>query len=242
MRTVRIHVPEPLQADTEMTLPEDAAHHAIGVLRLRPGDRLTLFNGDGLEYRAEIIHADRRRDCRVLLGSAERPGVESGLDVTLVQAVCRGDRMDWCIQKSTELGVGRIQPVFTARTGVRLDRKRAEKRQQHWRQVAVSACEQCGRVRVPEIAAALPLGDLDSAPGQGLFLHPQAVLAAGDLAAPPDAAFRIVIGPEGGLDSDETRHLEQLGYQGLRLGPRILRTETAGPAVLAMLQTRFGDW
>lgn len=242
MRTVRIHVSESLSAESEMTLPEDASHHVLRVLRLRPGNRLVLFNGDGLEYPAEILHADPRRECRVRLDAPDRPAVESLLDVTLVQAIGRGERMDWCIQKSTELGVHRIQPVFTARTEVRLEPRRAEKRLRHWRQIAVSAAEQSGRVRVPNIDLPLGLSDLGPPHGLGLFLHPHGTHRHCDLKASPTSVFSVVIGPEGGLNNDETRQLERLGYQGLRLGPRILRTETAGPAVLAMLQTRFGDW
>lgn len=242
MKTIRIHVDQPLAPDTEVSLPPAAARHVVRVLRLRVGAWIDVFNGDGRQYPAEIIAAGPRQDCRIRLGQAESPDVESALDVTLVQGIGRGERMDWCIQKSTELGVARIQPVFTERTEVRLDGQRAERRQAHWQQVAVAAAEQSGRVRVPSIDPPMTLEDLVPASGLHLVLDPQGSRGPADLVAPAVPNFSVVIGPEGGLSEHEIGRLQQRGYLGLRLGARILRTETAGPAVLAMLQTRFGDW
>ncbi|NDY96450.1 16S rRNA (uracil(1498)-N(3))-methyltransferase [Wenzhouxiangella limi] len=242
MRTIRVHLDQSLAEETEITLPAAAARHLTRVLRLRAGARIQVFNGDGREFPAEIVDTGTRQHCRIRLDQAERPDVESAIEVTLVQAIGRGERMDWCIQKSTELGVARIQPVFSERTEVRLDGQRAERRQAHWQQVAVSAAEQSGRVRIPRIDAPVSLQDISNAPGLNLVLDPQGSHSPADLLAPPSPSFSVVIGPEGGLSADELRGLEQRGYKRLRLGARILRTETAGPAILALLQTRFGDW
>ncbi|MFW5815520.1 MAG: 16S rRNA (uracil(1498)-N(3))-methyltransferase [Wenzhouxiangella sp.] len=242
MRTTRIHLDLPLAAGMEMVLPAAAARHLVRVLRLRAGAGIEVFNGDGCQYPAEIIEAGPRQDCRIRLGQAQRPEVESSLAVTLAQAVGRGERMDWCIQKCTELGVARIQPLLTERTEVRLDARRAARRQAHWQQVAVAAAEQSRRVRVPVVDPPIPVQDLQAGPGLNLVLHPAGSHHPADLAAPAQSAASIVIGPEGGLSDGEIDRLERRGYQGLGLGARILRTETAGPAVLALLQTRFGDW
>ncbi|MEE4639535.1 MAG: 16S rRNA (uracil(1498)-N(3))-methyltransferase [Wenzhouxiangella sp.] len=242
MRTTRIHLDQPLQEGQELILPSAAARHLVRVLRLRAGARIEVFNGDGRQYPAELIEADPRQNCRIRLDQAQRPDVESRIDVTLVQAIGRGERMDWCIQKSTELGVARIQPIFTERTEVRLDGRRAERRQTHWQQIAVAAAEQSGRVRVPRIHLPVALEALVPTPGHNLVLHPQGEHGPAGLGVPAEPSFSVVIGPEGGLSDIEMGRLKQLGYRELRLGRRILRTETAGPAVLAMLQTRFGDW
>lgn len=242
MRTTRIHVDLPLAADKDILLPATAARHLVRVLRLRAGARIEIFNGDGREYPAEIIAAGPRQDCRIRLGQAQQPNVESSIAVTLAQAVGRGERMDWCIQKSTELGVAHIQPLLTERTEVRLDAQRAARRQAHWQQVAVAAAEQSRRVRVPRIDPPIPVQDLQAGPGLNLVLHPSASHHPADLTAPAEGAFCVVIGPEGGLSDSEIDVLRRRGYEELRLGARILRTETAGPAILALLQTRFGDW
>lgn len=242
MRTTRIHLDQPLAADTDVLLPPAAARHLVRVLRLRAGARIRVFNGDGREFPAEIIETGTRQNCRIRLGQGERPDVESSIAVTLAQAVGRGERMDWCIQKSTELGVVRIQPLLTERTEVRLDAQRAERRQAHWQQVAVAAAEQSRRVRVPRIDSPIPVQDLQAGPGLNLVLHPHGSHHPADLGAPAEGLCSVVIGPEGGLSDSEIGGLERRGYQGLRLGARILRTETAGPAVLALLQARFGDW
>lgn len=242
MRNTRIHIDEPLRPDAELTLPAAAAHHLVRVLRLRPGDRFMLFNGDGLEYPGELTEASTRGTCRVRLGQPLARSVESPLNITLVQAISRGERMDWTIQKSTELGVSRIQPVFTERCEVRLTGQRAGKRLRHWQQVAIAAAEQSGRVQVPKIHAPIALDEIGSASGTGLFLDPAGDVRPGDLGSLEPADLVVVIGPEGGLSAAETRQLRQAGYRGLRLGPRILRTETAGPAALVVLQTVFGDW
>lgn len=241
MRTIRAWTQQPLTAGRTVELGPGPARHLVRVLRLKAGHTVVLFNGDGLEYLATIEQAGPGDHCRLRVEQAREANTESGLSITLVQAIARGDRMDWCIQKACELGVAAIVPVFTERTEVRLDEKRTDKRLRHWQQVAVAACEQSGRVCVPEVAAPVPLTDLPVAEGLSLFLDPEADRSLSTLEAPSATPVRIVIGPEGGLTETETRWLSRQGFIGLRLGPRVLRSETAGPATITALQTRFGD-
>ncbi len=241
MRKIRAYVDHPLAESGELTLPEAPSHHLLRVLRLRPGARIHLFDGQGLEYPAEILPSETRGSCRVRLDPAVQPPVESPLQVTLFQAIGRGDRMDWAVQKATELGVARIQPVMSERTEVRLDPKRAEKRRRHWQQVAVSAAEQAGRVRIPCIELPLALAQITADAGLAFFLDPQAEQGLNDLTRPADGRCALVVGPEGGLSEVETQYLQQQGFGPLRMGPRVLRTETAGPVAIALLQARFGD-
>jgi 16S rRNA (uracil1498-N3)-methyltransferase len=241
MRSIRAFIGQPLADKTEMVLPEGPAHHLLRVLRLRPGDSVRLFDGSGFEFPAEILPSQRRHECRVRLGTPTQPVVESYLDITLFQAIGRGDRMDWCVQKATELGVTRIAPIVTARTEVRLDAGRADKRCQHWQQVANAAAEQSGRVRVPTVASPQALETITPGDGLSLFLDPLAERGAADLHRPACDHYVLVVGPEGGFSSAETAHLQRHGFSALRLGPRIMRTETAGPVTIALLQARFGD-
>lgn len=242
MRTIRAWTQQPLAVGRSIELEAGPARHLVRVLRLKAGYGVVLFNGDGNEYPATIEEAGPGDRCRLQVEQAREADTESPLSITLVQAIARGDRMDWCIQKACELGVTSIQPVFTERTEVRLDEKRTDKRLRHWQQVAVAACEQCGRVRVPEIKTPLSLTDLSVTEGLSLFLDPQAERRLPQLDDPSATPVRIVIGPEGGLSEAETRWLARQGFIALRLGPRILRSETAGPAAIAALQARFGDW
>lgn len=236
----RLFQPEGLAPGAIVTLSEAAFRH-VQALRLQRGDALTLFGGDGDEYLCELVDLTKRgaaakvRDRR----SVDR---ESPLDVTLVQGVCTADRMDLLIQKATELGVRRIQPVVTSRTVMRLSSERQERREQHWQAVAIAACEQCGRNRVPEVAASMKLDEFVAAipPADAKLL----LLPGGDarLAELPRAASVLVaIGPEGGLAPDERELLMSRGFTGVRFGPRILRTETAPLAVIAALQAMWGD-
>jgi len=241
MRRLRVYSPQPLERGDTVLLGGAPAHHLLRVLRRRVGDSVVLFNGDGQEHDGEIVALEGRDGCRVALKSCARPATESPLGTTLIQAIGRGDRMDWAVQKCVELGVHAIQPVLTERTEVRLQGTRAEKRRAHWQQVVVSACEQSGRVRVPEVAPIVRLDELTARPGTSLYLEPTAIGNLASLALDPDAEVALAIGPEGGFSSDELARLDALGFTGLRLGPRVLRTETAGAAVLAALQSRFGD-
>ena len=244
MRTIRIHVPQPLATDTEFALPTQAGEHVARVLRMTVGDALVLFNGDGHDYAATIT-AVGKREVSVRVDSSERVNNESPLRLTLAQGIARGEKMDLIVQKATELGVARIVPLHTERSEVKLDAARAEKRLAHWRAVAESACEQSGRSVVPEIMPALPLEawlrDLPADDGAlRLALLPEGTVQARVLSFPPSGGV-LVIGPEGGLGERDIAALNAAAFHGLRLGPRILRTETAGLAALAALQALHGD-
>ncbi|HEY0197133.1 MAG TPA: 16S rRNA (uracil(1498)-N(3))-methyltransferase [Rhodanobacter sp.] len=243
MRQIRIHVESMLAPGAELPLPAQAAEHVGRVLRLVAGDPLTLFNGDGNDYPA-IIQVVDKRTVVVQVQPGQPVGNESPLSLTLAQGIARGEKMDLIVQKATELGVVRIVPLLTERSEVRLDPARAEKRLLHWRAVAASACEQSGRARLPEIVAAQPLaswlGRLADDGALRLALLPEAAKSSRDLRF-ADAGGLLVVGPEGGLGECDIDALQAAGFEGLRLGPRILRTETAGLAALASLQALHGD-
>lgn len=245
MRRIRVYVDAPMQVGRAVVLPEFAAHHAVRVLRLREGDPLILFNGDGHDYTGVLAHA-RKDMVTVQLGSSERIDRESPLHVTLVQAMARGEKMDLVLQKATELGVSAVLPVITERTEVKLDDDRLDKRLMHWKYVMASACEQCGRTQLPSIGAPIALHELASSFGAPvdrewrIALHPP----EGDAASPwPQAVDRVVlvVGPEGGLTARDLAQLAQAGFAPVGLGSRILRTETAGLAAISILQSRYGD-
>lgn len=244
MRLTRLFVEVPLHPDCDVVLPATAAAHAIRVLRLRPGDAVTLFNGDGSEYPAHLVTAGTR-EVRVTIESTETSARESPLRITLLQAIARGEKMDWIIQKATELGVARIAPVTTERSEVRLDPVRGTKRLEHWRAVAIAACEQCGRNVVPHIDALAELAKWPSdnaVPGTSArwMLYPGGNTRLRDLKLEPGALI-LAVGPEGGFGGDDLAGLRTQGFRELALGPRILRTETAGIAALAALQALYGD-
>jgi len=244
MRRIRIHTEQALLAGSSVALAEQASEHIVRVLRMEVGNRVTLFNGDGNEYDAELTSVTKRA---VTVQVSEQRAVdnESPLQLTLVQAVARGEKMDWILQKATELGVAKIVPVITERTEVKLDEDRAERRIAHWRAVIASACEQSGRTRLPEIGAPLRLpvwaGSLTDNSTLRLALLPQGEVGLRDVASEIQGAV-IVIGPEGGFSSTDIAILRAGNFRGLRLGPRILRTETAGPAILAALNALAGDF
>lgn len=244
MRTIRIHIDAPLTVGAETALPAQAGEHVARVLRLAAGDPLVLFNGDGHDCHATIT-AIGKRDVRVRVLDRQAVARESPLQLTLAQGVARGEKMDLIVQKATELGVARIVPLLTERSEVKLDAARADKRLAHWRAVAASACEQSGRARLPEILAAqaLPawLASLDGDAAMRLALLPEATASARAL-RPDGSGALLVVGPEGGLGERDTTLLHEAGFSGLRLGPRILRTETAGLAALAALQALHGDF
>lgn len=242
MRSVRIFSSSPLQVGAPAELGRTAAAHVGQALRMRAGQPLTLFDGAGGEYAATIIECTRQT-LRVAVTEHHPLERETPLAVTLWPALARGARMDTIIQKATELGAEAIQPVLTERSVVRLDERRAAGKVRHWRDVAISACEQCGRNRVPLIHPPAALATLLAAPpepGLRLMLDPQGQtsLAAQQLAPGP---LLLLSGPEGGLSEDELRLAAQSGFVGVRLGPRILRTETAPLAALAAVQVLGGD-
>lgn len=243
MRTIRIHVELPLAVGLELGLPAQAGEHVARVLRLTAGSPITLFNGDGVDYPA-VIQAVGKRDVTVRVEAAQPVDHESPLPLTLAQGVARGEKMDLIVQKATELGVARIVPLLTERSEVKLDPARAEKRLAHWQAVVASACEQSGRARLPTVLPAIPLEhwlrDLAQDGALRLALLPEGTRRAGELRFTP-AGGLLVVGPEGGLGNRDTAALSEAGFEGLRLGPRILRTETAGLAALAALQALHGD-
>lgn len=243
MRRIRCHVDMPLACGALLQLPEATANHLLRVLRLSTGDAFVLFNGDGHDYHARLEQVGRA-GAQARIGEREAIASESPLRVQLAQGIARGEKMDLILQKATELGVTAIQPLFTERTEVRLDAARMAKRMAHWRNVIASACEQSGRARLPTLAQPTELGALLVAQGHDalrLILDPAGTCLASDLPAPPSAGIVFAVGPEGGFSPRERLQLQGAGYLGLRLGPRVLRTETAGLAALAVLQARFGD-
>ena len=236
----RFYTQQVLSAGGEVTLEEAPSRHIAGALRLKPGASLRLFNGEGGEFLARLLSVGKRQ-VTVSVESHYPQDRESALAVTLGLAVSRGERMDYAVQKSTELGVARIAPLITERTEVRLKGERLEKKQRHWEQVAISACEQCGRNRPPLID---PMQAFDSwvageHAGLRLVLHRRAGTSLGELPTPN--AVTLLIGPEGGLSDAEINAAEGAGFQSLALGPRVLRTETAPVAALSILQFHWGD-
>ena len=227
-------------------LPPAQARHVTRVLRLRPGDAITLFNGDGNEYGAEIASIGGDAASLNVTGSSAVDR-EAPFAVTLAQAVSGGERMDYTVQKAVELGVAGIQPLASARSVVRLGEERAAKRLAHWQAVAIAACEQCGRNRVPQVLPLLEFGAwlaLTAKARDGaakLLLSPRATEGLRKLPRPA-AGVTLLAGPEGGFEPEEERAAEQSGFNPVRLGPRVLRTETAAVAVLAAMQALWGDF
>jgi len=241
MRLSRVFIDGALQSGSVVELARDTASHLAKVLRARSGDEIILFNGDGREY-AGVIESVRGSRVSAAIGAVRSMDRESPFPITLVQCVPRGDRMDLIVQKATELGVARIVPVLSRRSVVRLDPAQAQSKAAHWRSIAVNACEQCGRNRLPQIEPPRPLLEHLGAPaaaGPRLLLEPGAAATASGFAV--GSAVEIAIGPEGGFDPDELEALRVSAFAPVRLGPRVLRTETAAIAALAWLQSRFGD-
>ena len=249
MSSPRFFSPAALSVGITVELAADAARHAVRVLRLGVGDAVTLFDGRGGEYECRIESCGRSRNDRTVVDVLSKRNVEreSPLDLVLVQALQTGEKMDLTVQKAVELGATRIVPVMTRRSVVRLEGERAAKRVAHWRAVAASACEQCGRNRVPEIEALTDLGEWLGRPASGgalrLMLDPVGAMGFDSLPRPASGqGIDLLIGAEGGLSEDERRCAVAAGFSAVRLGPRILRTETAGLATLAVIQCLWGDF
>jgi 16S rRNA (uracil1498-N3)-methyltransferase len=242
MRLNRIYCDGPLTADSVVPLSSAGAYHVARVLRMRPGAPLVLFDGSGIDYKAEITEVDGDKVVVHLRGQTPGTG-ESPLRITLVQGISRGERMDWTLQKATELGVAAIAPVLTSRSVVRLDEKQAAKKQTHWHAIAVGACEQCGRSRIPAVGTPISLRDYFSTvrkEGMRLVLSPSAPGSLAGIASLP-SKVELLIGPEGGLDDEEITAAQKAGFMPVRLGPRVLRTETAAVVALTVLQALWGD-
>ena len=244
----RFFVDSPLAPGDVLRLPDEVARH-VQVLRLTAGDSLTLFNGRGGQHEAELVELGRR-SALARIGAFEPADAEPPYRITLAQGIAGGDKMDWLIEKAVELGVARIAPLAAARSVVRLSAERASRRHAHWQAIVRAACEQCGRNRLPEVDTARDFSKwLETLPAPAddgamrLMLSPRAATAFASLpAAPPAAEVILLIGPEGGLSPEEEDAALAHGFAPLSLGPRVLRTETAGMAVLAALAARWGGW
>jgi len=229
--TPRLHLPGPLAEGERRILERETSHYLCRVLRLGAGAPLEVFDGEG-SRRAAAVSAPDQRACEVTIGTALPSSAASPLRITLAQCVSAGEKMDWTIEKVVELGVAAIVPLTSQRSVVRLDAERTRKRAEHWQRLVVAACMQCGQDRLPELSAA----------AMRVALVPGAPTRLSALPAPGDAAgIELLVGPESGLSDEEVRLAVQSGFIPVSLGPRVLRTETAGLAAIAALQSRFGD-
>jgi 16S rRNA (uracil1498-N3)-methyltransferase len=243
VRTTRLYLDAALIPGTEVELDERAAHHVARVLRMKTGASLQLFDGRGTEVSARLAAVDKRR-ARATIDAILDSQAESPLQLVLGQGISKGERMDFTLQKSVELGVACIVPLWTEHSQVQLDATRLARRMEHWRGVVISACEQCGRSLLPDLLPPMKLPEW--LPGLmsddlGLLLDPGQPTGLAGL-RPPTGAVRLLIGPEGGLSEAEREMAQKSGYTGISLGPRILRTETAALAALAALQVLWGDF
>jgi 16S rRNA (uracil1498-N3)-methyltransferase len=241
MRTPRIYTPQTLAGVSFVELEQQASHHINKVLRMQEGDSLILFNGDSFDYTARInnIH---KKSLSVSIDNAIASETESPLSIHLGIGISKGDRMDWIMQKATELGVTAITPLFTERTEVRLKGERLEKKHQHWQQIIISACEQSGRSVLPQLAPATQI-DMwtENAQAEKKFvLHHRSTQTLVGKDAPKSIV--LLVGPEGGLSNAEIIAAENQNFDALALGPRVLRTETAPLAALSVLQLLWGDF
>lgn len=243
----RFYFPNKLGSGAEVRLPADTAHHAIRALRLGVGDPIVLFDGLGGEYQASICRIER--DVVVArTGPFVERSAESPIDLVLAQGMSSGERMDFTMQKAVELGVSAIQPLATERSILKLTPERAARKTGHWRKLATAACEQCGRTRLVDIAEPQRLGDwLGKLPRDRndnelrVLLSPEADIGLNNLSA-QGARIILLVGPEGGLAPTEIATAQRWGFQSIRIGPRVLRTETAAMAALAAIQVRWGDF
>lgn len=246
MRIPRLYLPGDYAPKQVISLSKDQAHYALNVLRLKNHHPVEVFNGQGVEARATLV-VTGKRSADLCIETLSEPKVESPLNTVLVQSISRGDRMDYTLQKAVELGVSAIQPIFSDRCEVKLSGDKLEKRRDQWQTIVISACEQSGRCFVPEV---LPiqtwqawLESLDNTEVFGLTLDPYASETLNSVPQPAEKTpIHLLIGPEGGLSEEEVSQATQKGLTAIRLGPRVLRTETAGPAILAGLQLLWGDW
>ncbi|WP_292979341.1 16S rRNA (uracil(1498)-N(3))-methyltransferase [Nitrosomonas sp.] len=251
--TARFFHPSPICNSEQITLTSANSHHAIQVLRLKQGDSITLFDGTGGEFSGHLVQTGKS-GCVVQIESHLPIERESPLAIELAQAICANEKMDWIIQKAVEQGVTRIQPLITRRTLIRLDGERAGKRWQHWQNIIIAACEQCGRNTLPQFLPLLPLTHWleqklaekqqhGNPAGHHIMLSPVASLRLAELPVPqPGECLTLLTGPEGGFAEEETDIARLAGFIPIRLGSRILRTESAALAAIAAAQTLWGDY
>jgi 16S rRNA (uracil1498-N3)-methyltransferase len=241
MTLPRFYQASPLIPEQTVTLTEDVFGHAIRVLRLPVDEQLILFNGDGNDYVCQLTDISKKQATAKVLTQLPVNN-ESPVHIHLGQVISRGDRMDFVLQKSVELGVNTITPLFSERCGVKLTGDRLVKRQQQWQKIVHSACEQCGRAVIPQVMPPIELTDWLNQPDNALklSLHPRAQGSISQLPQPA-SSVRLVIGPEGGLSADELAHCQQAGFIDVLMGPRVLRTETAALAAITLIQSHFGD-
>ena len=243
----RFYLPQPWAAlNTPFTLPDDIFRHAITVLRLRVGDTFAVFDGAGQMAQAHVTHVEKKSAQAQLTGIEQR-SVESNLQVTLAQCLSSADKMDWTIEKAVELGVTRIVPLFSARSQIKLSAERTEKKVEHWQRIIIAACAQSGRNTLPELIAPMQLNAFLSTEkandSHKLMLHPRNAQPLKSLAAPAHSqSVTLLIGPEAGFDDYEFNNAQAAHFTPTLLGPRILRTESAGLATIAALQTLWGDF
>ncbi|MBE9550367.1 MAG: 16S rRNA (uracil(1498)-N(3))-methyltransferase [Proteobacteria bacterium] len=241
MKSRRAYLEQLLYVGESVLLDGDKAHYLARVLRLRQGHSIELFNGDGYNYAGEII-ACSKKTVELKINSQEPGLTASNIKIKLVQALSRGERLDYSLQKATELGVDSIQLLLSERVELHLDEKRLERRMRHWQQVIISACEQCGRSDVPRLSQPVELATYLATENisNGVVLDPEAEQGISGVNINPDSVD-LLVGPEGGFSTVEMERLLAANVQAMRLGPRVLRTETAGPAAIAVLQQYYGD-
>ena len=239
MRIYRVHIDAPLGDGETLELPERAAHHLVKVLRHRAGDRVRLFDGRGHEAEAEIIAAHRRHGCRVHILETRQILRESNLVIELLPGMSRGEKMDWVIQKTTELGVAAIRPILTERSEARPDGN-GNRRMRRWREIIIAACEQSGRTLLPQMHAPVSIEQLRTDAATRLTLDPAAESTLADH-SPGAGAIALAVGPEGGFSDRDLTTLDACSFRRAGFGPRVLRTETASVAAVTALQVLHGD-
>lgn len=242
MRIPRIYHDGKLTVGATVQLSLAASHHLLKVLRAKPGSNIILFNGEAGEYTARLIDSPYPKQVCAQLENFLTTLTESPLQIHLFQAISRGEKMDFTIQKAVELGVNKITPLFTEFSNVKLNEERGEKKIRHWQQIIISACEQSGRTSVPTINPPINfhLAITECKETFKLILHPMVDQHLAELTSPPKV-IALLVGAEGGFSEAEIKLAMQQGFIPLQLGPRILRTETAGLAALAILQSKWGD-
>ena len=240
----RFYHSNPLGLNQIITLDEFASHHALRVMRVKVNDFLILFNGDGFEYRGRVSDINKKT-INVEILSKEKNNSESPININLFQSISSNEKMDMVIQKATELGVSSIQPIFTSRSTIKLSLDRTKKRLIHWKQVSISACEQSGRSKIPTIKSPIEFDQISEGiktNSLNLLLHPDNLEESSNLPNEYSGDINVFIGPEGGFSQDEVLLLKKQNCINIKLGPRILRTETAPLAIISILQFKYGDF